>query len=89
MIEWIEQYRETLGWLAGGVATAAGGVWVVVRYLLDRNRYGSEPVPSGKSLPAHAAPRFKGPGQASGTTVATGSGIAAAGSLQIGGAYRF
>jgi hypothetical protein len=40
MIDWIEQHREILGWLAGGVATAAGGAWVVVRYLLDRSRDG-------------------------------------------------
>ena len=84
MIEWIEQHREILGWLAGGVATAAGGAWVVVRYLLDRSRDGSVPSPSGGWQSAHAVPQSEAPGQAE-TTVSTGSGIAAAGGLQIGG----
>lgn len=84
MIEWIEQHREILGWLAGGVATAAGGAWVVVRYLLDRSRGGSVPDSTDRWQPAHAVPQSEAPGQA-GTTVSTGSGIAAAGGLQIGG----
>ena len=85
MIEWIEHHREILGWLAGGVATAAGGAWVVVRYLLDRSRDRSMPGPSERWQPAHTAPPSEAPGQASGTTVSTGSGIAAAGGMQIGG----
>jgi hypothetical protein len=85
MIEWIEQHREILGWLAGGMATAAGGAWVVVRYLLDRSRDRSLPGPPDKWQPAHAVPRSEAPEPASGTTVSTGTGIAAAGGMQIGG----
>jgi hypothetical protein len=28
--------RALLGWLGGGLATFAGGLWVVLRYFLDR-----------------------------------------------------
>jgi len=85
MIEWIEQHREILGWLAGGVATAAGGAWVVVRYLLERNPHGPSSGSPDRWQPAHALTPSGAPEQASGTAVSTGTGIAAAGSVQVGG----
>src|SRR5262245_46305851 len=36
LIDWIAQHQETLSWIGGGVATAAGGAWVVVRYMMKR-----------------------------------------------------
>ena len=33
VMDWIELHRETLAWLGTGVATIAGGVWTVVRWL--------------------------------------------------------
>jgi hypothetical protein len=74
LFDWIDQHREILTWLGGGVATAAGGAWVVVRYLLDRSRDKST---SNK--------RSDTRGRASGTAVSTGIGIAAAGGMQVGG----
>jgi hypothetical protein len=84
MIEWLEQHREILGWLAGGVATAAGGIWVVVRYLLDRTNRSPLGSPE-RWQPAHAATPSEGTGQGSGTTVSTGTGIGAAGNVRVGG----
>lgn len=84
MIEWLEQHREILSWLAGGVATAAGGIWVVVRYLLDRTNRSSLGSPE-RWQPAHASAPSEGSGQGSGTTVSTGAGIAAAGNVRVGG----
>ncbi len=88
MIEWIEQHREILGWLAGGVATAAGGVWVVVRYMLERTNRSPLGSPE-RWQPAHASAPSDGPSegiaQGSGTTVSTGAGIAAAGNVRVGG----
>ena len=55
-----------------------------MRYLLDRSRGGSVPDSTDRWQPAHAVPQSEAPEQA-GTTVSTGSGIAAAGGLQIGG----
>jgi hypothetical protein len=90
MIEWIEQHREILGWLAGGVATAAGGIWVVVRYFLERTNKSPPGSPEFGSpnrwQPSHgSAPSEEGSGQGSGTTVSTGAGIAAAGNVRVGG----
>jgi ammonia channel protein AmtB len=56
------------------VATAAGGAWVVVRYILDRNH--DKPAPEKR--PDHREP-------APGRTVSAGSGVAAGGNMQIGG----
>ena len=89
MIEWLEQHREILSWLAGGVATAAGGIWVVVRYLLDRTSRSPLSSPELGSperwQPTHAAAPSEGSGPGSGTTVSTGAGIAAAGNVRVGG----
>lgn len=84
MIEWLEQHREILSWLAGGVATAAGGIWVVVRYVLDRSNRSPLGSPE-RWQPAHASAPSDGAAQASGTTVSTGAGIAAAGNVRVGG----
>jgi hypothetical protein len=84
MIEWIEQHREILGWLAGGVATAAGGVWVVVRYFLERTNRSPLGSPE-RWQPSHGPAPSEETGQGSGTTVSTGAGIAAAGNVRVGG----
>jgi len=84
MIEWIEQHREILGWLAGGVATAAGGAWVVARYLLERNQHAATGSPDGFQ-PAYAPPAYSPPDQTSGTAVSTGTGISATGGVKVGG----
>jgi hypothetical protein len=42
LFDWMAQHQETLTWLGGGVATGAGGLWVAVRYLLDRGDKRSE-----------------------------------------------
>ena len=36
-LEWLAQNRDTLTWLGGGAATAAGGLWVALRAVLDRD----------------------------------------------------
>ncbi len=74
LLAWMAQHRETLAWLAGGVATAAGGLWVVVRYLLDRSA--SRPAPDSAA---------KAPGKPAGPAVsATTGGLAAGRDLQAG-----
>jgi hypothetical protein len=53
LLDWMAQHRETFAWLAGSVATAAGGLWVVVRYFLDRSA--SRPAPGKPAGPAVSA----------------------------------
>src|SRR5262249_47468239 len=86
MIEWVEQHREILSWLAGGVATAAGGAWAVVRYVLERNRGGATSGPADRGQPAPEPLPTNDTEHASGTTVSTGTGISATGGVvQVGG----
>ena len=48
MLNWIEQLlgdpnlREAIGWLAGGVAALASGIWVVVRFFIERRTKGDK-----------------------------------------------
>jgi hypothetical protein len=72
--DWIVQHRETLTWLGGGVATAAGGVWVAMRYLLDR-----------KYDKSASDKRFDSQKPTAGPTVSTGTGFSTAGNMQVGG----
>lgn len=72
--DWIVQHRETLTWLGGGVATAAGGAWVAVRYLLDRRH--DKPASDKRSDPQKPT---------AGPTVSTGTGFSTAGNIQVGG----
>lgn len=85
MIEWLEQHREILSWLAGGAATAAGGGWVVVRYLLDRRDARSALGSPERWQPSHAAASSEAPGPGSGVAVSTGTGVAAAGNVRVEG----
>jgi hypothetical protein len=73
LFDWMAQHRETLAWLAGGVATAAGGLWVVVRYFLDRSA--NHPAPD-------SAP--KTPGKPAGPVVTAAGGLAAGRNLRVG-----
>jgi hypothetical protein len=72
-LDWLAQHQDTLTWLGGGVATAAGGVWVAVRYLLDRDR---------KKSSLDKKPAFP---KSAGPTISTGTGISTAGHMQVGG----
>jgi len=85
VIEWLEQHREILSWLAGGLATAAGGGWVVVRYLLDRHDSRSALGSPERWQPSHAAAPSEGSGPGLATAVSTEAGIAAAGNVRVEG----
>jgi hypothetical protein len=37
LFDFLAKNQQTLTWLGGGVATAAGGAWVAVKYFLDRD----------------------------------------------------
>ena len=52
LVDWTAQNRETLAWLAGGVATAIGGLWVVVRYFFDRGTSKAAGKPAGPAVSA-------------------------------------
>ncbi len=52
LLDGMAQHRQTLAWLAGGVATAAGGLWVVVRYFLDRSASKTTGKPAGPAVSA-------------------------------------
>jgi len=36
LLDWTVQHKDTLTWLGGGIVTVTGGVWAVVRYVLER-----------------------------------------------------
>ncbi|MBV1796562.1 hypothetical protein [Siccirubricoccus sp. G192] len=73
LFDWIAQHRETLAWLAGGVATAAGGLWMVVRYFLDRSASHSAPDRAPKT-----------PGKPAGPVVTAAGGLGAGRTLRVG-----
>ena len=73
LLDWISQHQATLTWLGGGVATAAGGAWIAVRYLLERDR--DKPASGKRSDPPKPA----------GHAVSTGTGISSIGEIRIGG----
>lgn len=73
LVDWMARHRETLTWLAGGAATAADGLSVVVRDLLDR--HASRPAPD-------SAP--KAPGKPAGPAVSAIGGLAAGRDLRVG-----
>jgi hypothetical protein len=50
LLDGIAQHQTTLTWIAGGVATAAGGLWVVIRYVLDRSKADSPSAASRKPV---------------------------------------
>ncbi len=52
LLDWMAQHRQTLAWLAGGLATAAGGLWAVVRYFLDRSASKTAGKPAGPAVSA-------------------------------------
>jgi ammonia channel protein AmtB len=52
LLDWVTQHRQTLAWLAGGVATATGALWVVVRYFLDRSASKTTSKPAAPSVSA-------------------------------------
>lgn len=63
------QNQQTLSWLGGGLAVVCGGLWAVLRFMLDRNRRGGAPA-SGAS-------------PASPSVLADGGGIAAGRDVRI------
>ncbi len=73
LFDWMAQHRQTLAWLAGGMATAAGGLWAVVRYFLDRKA--SRPAPDSAA---------KAPGKPAGPAVSATGGLAAGRDLRVG-----
>ncbi|MGE4046498.1 MAG: hypothetical protein AB7F35_16690 [Acetobacteraceae bacterium] len=70
-VDWISQHQATLTWLGGGVATVAGGAWIVVRYLLERDKPASN--------------KRADPPKPTGHSVSTGTGISSIGDTSIGG----
>jgi len=36
LLEWLSQNKELLTWLCGGIATAAGGLWTIVKFVIER-----------------------------------------------------
>jgi hypothetical protein len=74
LLDFLAKNQQTLTWLGGGLATAIGGTWVGVKYLLDRGA-------SKKSTDGSSAKGKPG----SGTNVAASSGLAAGRDLHVGG----
>jgi hypothetical protein len=74
LLDFLAKNQQTLTWLGGGFATAAGGAWVAVKYLLDRRT-------SKESSDVPAAKGRRG----SGTSVSAASGLAAGRDLHVGG----
>jgi hypothetical protein len=53
VVEWITRHQQVITWLAGGAATAAGGAWVAIRYVLERPASRpAEPRPAGTNVSA-------------------------------------
>lgn len=82
-MSWIDQVlnnpaqREAIGWLAGGVAVLASGIWAVVRFLIERRK-------GGNKAGSHA-----GATRVNQTITASGSSVAAGRDANVGvkGAY--
>jgi len=72
ILDWLAEHRSILTWLAGGIATIAGGAWVVVRTLLDR-----------RARAASAAPRPGGASAATTGGLAAGRDLHVGGSVTI------
>src|ERR1700758_299571 len=65
--------QQTLTWLGGGIATVVGGVWVAVKYFLDRgaNKEPSDQPSNGK--------------RGSEVSVSVTSGVGGGRDVQVGG----
>ena len=86
LFDWLAQHQQILTWLGGGLATVAGGAWIVVRYFLERSSNRSSSGRSDAWRTAPAAPsQVDAPEQTSGTIVSAGTGIATGGPMQVRG----
>ena len=74
LFDWVAQHAGDADLAGGGLATGAGGLWVAVRYLLDRSE--KNEASKGKS---------KRQSQPAGHTASAGVGGAAGRDLRIGG----
>jgi hypothetical protein len=72
LFDFLAKNQQTLTWLGGGVATAAGGAWVALKYFLSRDANEHTDKPSASAKP--------GPG----SRVAAASGLAAGRDLHVG-----
>jgi hypothetical protein len=73
LFDFLAKNQQTLTWLGGGVATAAGGAWIVIKYFLNRDE--NENAPDKPSA---------GEKSGSGTHVAATFGSAAGRDLHVG-----
>jgi hypothetical protein len=72
LFDFLAKNQQTLTWLGGGVATAAGGAWIVIQYFLNRD---------GNEDPDNPSAEEK---SGSGTHVKAASGLAAGRDLGVG-----
>jgi hypothetical protein len=72
LFDFLAKNQQTLTWLGGGVATAAGGAWIVIKYFLNRDGNEDRDNSSAKEK------------SGTGTHVTATSGLAAGRDLRVG-----